>query len=118
MNNPIKKSEYLKIAIKIIPQEIIEKYDLLNKQCDGYIYVRTKKGIYGLVQAGIISHDAPKDHLKPYGYEPAKITQGLWTHTDRDIYSTLVVDDIGIKYRNKKDMDHLISSLQEKCEVT
>ena len=118
LNNLMKKSEYLKIALKIIPQEIIDKYDLLNKQCDGYIYVRIEKGIYGLMQAGIIAHESLKEHLKPYGYALANITQGLQRHTDRDINFTLVVDNFGIKYRHKKDADHLISELQTKYEVT
>ena len=74
--------------------------------------------MYGLVQAGIIAHDALKEHLKPYGYAPENITQGIWTHKDRDINFTLVVDYFGIKYTNKKDADHLISSLQGKYEVT
>ena len=39
LNNPMKKAEYLRIALKIIPQEIIDKYDLLNKQRGRYIYV-------------------------------------------------------------------------------
>ena len=34
LNNPINKSEYIKIALKIPPQEIIDTYDLLRKQCD------------------------------------------------------------------------------------
>ena len=58
------KAEYLKIALKIPPQEIINTYDLLRKQCDGYIYVRIKKGVYRLVQDGIIANDAIKEHLK------------------------------------------------------
>ena len=45
LNNPMKKSKYYKIAIKIIPQEIIDKFDMQNKQSDGYIYVRVKKGM-------------------------------------------------------------------------
>ena len=96
----------------------MDKYDLLNKQNDGYIYVRIEKGMYGMVQSGIIAHDELKEHLKPYGYALAKITQGLWTHTYRDINFTLVVDDFGIKYRNKKDAENLISALQSKYEVT
>ena len=87
LNNPMKKSKYYKIALKLIPQEIIDKYYLINKQINGYIYDRVKKGIYGLVQSGIIAHEELKEHLKPYGYAPAKITQGLWTHKDRDIIS-------------------------------
>ena len=61
----MKKLEYLNIVLKIIPQEIIDKYDLLNNQCYGYIYVRIEKVMYGLVQSGIISHDSLKEHLKP-----------------------------------------------------
>ena len=34
MENPMKKAKHIKIALKIILQEIIDKYDLLNKQCD------------------------------------------------------------------------------------
>ena len=64
--------------------------------------------MYGLVQAGIISHDALKGHLNTYGYAPANITKVLWTHKDRDINFTLAVDDFRIKYTNKKDADHLI----------
>ena len=60
LNNPMNKAEYLKISLKILPQEIIDPYDLLSKQCDGYIYFIIKKGMYCLVQAGIIAHDALK----------------------------------------------------------
>ena len=49
LNNPTKKAEYLKIALKKNPQEIIDKYDLLNKRCNRYLYVRIEKGMYGLV---------------------------------------------------------------------
>ena len=112
------KAEYLKIALKILPQDIGDTYDPLSKQCDGYMYFKPEKGMFGLVKSGIITHDALKKHLKTYGYAPAKITQGLWTHTDSDINFTLVVDNFGIKYTHKKDMYHLISSLQAKYEVT
>ena len=50
-----------------------------------------------MVQAEIITHDAHKEHLNPYGYALEKITQGIWTHTDRNINFTLVVDEFGIK---------------------
>ena len=106
------KAEYLNIELKIIPQEIINKYALLSKQCDGYIYVIIENVMYILVQAGIIAHEVLKEHLQPYRYAPEKITQGIYTHKDRDIYFMLVVDEFGIIYRNKKDADHLISALQ------
>ena len=43
LNNIMKKGEYYKISIKLIYQEIIDKYDLDNKQIYGYIYVRVEK---------------------------------------------------------------------------
>ena len=47
-----------------------------------------------------------------------KTTQGLWTHTDRDIKFTLVVDNFGINNTRKKEAEQLISALQAKYEVT
>ena len=74
--------------------------------------------MYGLVQARIIAHKAPKEHLKLYVYSPARITKGLWTHQDRDINFTLVVNYFGIKYMNKNGTDHPIAALQAKYEVS
>ena len=99
---------------KLIPQKIIDKYDPDNKKNDGYIYVRVKKGMYGLVQVGIIAHEDLKEHLKPYSYAPTISTQRLWTYQDRNIHFYPVVEKFGIKYKNKKDSDHLIAALQEK----
>ena len=56
----MKKGEYYKISIKLIYQEIIDKYDLDNKQIYGYIYVRVEKWLYGMVQSRIISQKALK----------------------------------------------------------
>ena len=52
----MEKNKYDEIATKLILREIIDKYDLNNKQSDVYIYVRFKKGMYVLFQAVIISH--------------------------------------------------------------
>ena len=118
LNNPMMKAEYYKIAIKLIPHEIIDKYDLNNNKSYSYIYVIFEELIYGLVQAGVITHKGLKEHLKPYGCAPSIIAQGIWKHQDRDINFTLLVDNFGVRYRNKNHADHLISALQEKYEVT
>ena len=74
--------------------------------------------MYGLVQYGIMAHEELKENIQTFGYVPEKITQIIWTHKDRDINFMLVVDDFGIINIKKKDADHLISSIQEKYEVT
>ena len=70
--------------------------------------------MYGLVQAGIISHTALKKHLQPFGYEPTPITTVLWHHNNNGIIFTLVEDNFGIKYQRKKYALHLIHALKEK----
>ena len=71
------KNNFNKITIKIIPKEIIKKYYFSTKKIGGFIYFRLEKVMYSLVQARIISHDALKENILPYGYVPAQITQGL-----------------------------------------
>ena len=73
LKNAMNKVEYIKIDLKIIPQKSINKYDPINKKYDGYIYVRIKKGVYNIVQAGIIAHESLKENLQPYGYAPEKL---------------------------------------------
>ena len=117
-NNTMKKNDYYKIAIKLIPQEIVDNYYLNNDKIDSYIYAIVERGMYVLVQAGIIAHNALNTYIKPYSYATARIKQGLWMHKYRDINFTQVVDEFGINYMNKKDAYHLIASLQTRYEVT
>ena len=50
LNNHIDRDEYTMIHISMIPQEFVEKYNLTEKEHNGYIYARVKKGMYGLPQ--------------------------------------------------------------------
>ena len=61
----------------------------------------------------IANQDLQK-HLAKYDYYPTKRTPGLWKHKTRPISFTLVVDDFGIKYTNKDDIDHLFATIKEK----
>ena len=74
---PMGTSEYMRIPLKYLPQDIIDKYDLLPKLHNGHIYCRIKKGMYGLKQAAILAFKQLKAKLKPHGYEPIPHTDGL-----------------------------------------
>ena len=74
--------------------------------------VEIRKGMYGLKQAGCIANDRLKQHLKSYGYVPCRYTPGLFTHTSRKISFALCVDDFGVKYTDKADAQHLLTSLE------
>jgi hypothetical protein len=43
---------------------------------------------------------------------------GLWYHESRLIFFTLVVDDFGLKYENKDDVNHLVASIKTTYTLT
>ena len=73
--------------------------------------------MYGLFKAVIIPNESLKEHLHPYGYDPVNVTQYLWTHKDRDIKFSLVVNYFVIKYTKQQDSKHLNASLKANYEV-
>ena len=63
----------MRIPLKFIPQEIIYAYNLTALVYDqGWIYMRIKKGMYGLKQAGIIANQELVKHMAPFVYHPVQ----------------------------------------------
>jgi hypothetical protein len=56
--------------------------------------------------------------LAPFGYHESANTPGLWRHKSRLLTFTLVVDNFGIKFVNKADVDHLIASIKKTYTLT
>lgn len=75
--------------------------------------VQIKKGMYGLKQAGRLAQERLLAHLQKHGYYQCPNTPCLIRHRDHDIAFSLVVDDFGVKYKQRTHADHLISALQE-----
>ena len=71
----------------------------------------------GLKESGCIANEDVIDHLASFDYHESKCTKGLFKHTTRDISFTLVVDDFGIKWTKKEDLNHLIAALEQKYEM-
>ena len=68
----------MKVNYKHIPQDIRDYYNLDQKvTVDNYIYIRIKKGMYGLKQVAILAYTQLKDRLLPHGYAPVTGTVGL-----------------------------------------
>jgi hypothetical protein len=51
----------MKIPIALLPDDIIEHYQLQEKVLDGYVYMEIRKGMYGLLQAGILASKLLKE---------------------------------------------------------
>jgi hypothetical protein len=118
LNTLLERPEYIQLALTIIPQEIIDKYKLMEKERNGKVYIRIDKGMYGLPQEGRLANTLLVTWLTPHGYRPCTHTHGLWQHDTKPITFTLVVDDFGIKYIGKENADHLLNALKEHYEVT
>jgi hypothetical protein len=77
-----------------------------------------QRTIWGLPQVGILANKRLRRKLAPFGYFKHVNTPGLWYHKSQLISFTLVVDDFGIKYVNKKDVDHLVASIKLTYKLT
>jgi hypothetical protein len=108
----------MRLNLSDLPSDVIEHYKLNEIATpDGYIYCKIQKGMYGLPQVGIISQNLLAHGLKPHGYSQSKTTSGLWKHNSRPIVFSLVIDNFGVKYIGKENLQHLLNIIQKyyKC---
>ena len=74
--------------------------------------------MYGLPQAGLLAQELLEKRFGEHGYPQSKIIAGLWKHKTNNVTFILVVDDFGVKYIRKGDVDHLISILKKSYDIT
>jgi hypothetical protein len=110
LNTPLGRFEYMVINLSSLPQETIEKYDLLNLAQDRKGYIKIQKGMYGLPQAGILANELSQRNLAKDGYRPTPHIHGLWKHDTRPISFSLVVDDFVVKYVGREHAEHLMAT--------
>jgi hypothetical protein len=77
-----------------------------------------QRAVWGLPQVGILANKCLRRKLAPFGYYESTNTPGLWYHESHPITFTLVVDNFGIKYENKDNVDHLIASIKKDYMLT
>ena len=118
LGTPMARPEFMRLPINLIPQEIIDKYDLNSIVEDGWVFVRIVKGMYGLPQAGFLANELFSKRLEKAGYYQCQFTSGLWRHVWRPITFALVVDDFGIKVTGDTHTNHLLKTLRKDYEVT
>ncbi len=55
---PMDWYEYFRMKLELFPPDIIEEYGLRDKvDADGNVFCEVRRGMYGLLQAGIIAQD-------------------------------------------------------------
>ncbi len=104
--------EYMKMPLSLLPIWIIEQYDLTKHAKDGWVHLEMQRAVYGPLQVGILANKRLCRKLAPFGYYKCVNTPGLWYHETRPITFTLIVDDFGVKYVDKADVEHLFASIK------
>ncbi len=77
LETPLNQYEYMKM-LRLMPDNIIEHYGLREKAVDVYVYMKIRKGMYGLPQAGILAIKVLKLRLAHHGSFEQPHTPGLW----------------------------------------
>ena len=80
--------------------------------------VEIRNEMYDLPQTGILALNLFAKHLLAHGYIKCPNSSGLFKHISRDISFMLVVNAFGVKYTNKNDVIHLITTLKRIYEIT
>jgi hypothetical protein len=115
---PMERYEYFRMKLELFPQNIINEYGLSDKvDADGNVFCEVQHGMYGLPQAGIIAQDLLTKSLHKAEYWHSNITPGYWCHDWRPISFTFVVDNFGVKYINKGDVEHLTNMLKQDYKI-
>ena len=110
----LKRSEFIRISINDIPEEVIIEYKLREiADSKGMVFIQANQGMYGLPQSGLLANELLEKRLNKRGYHQSKLVPGLWSHKWRPVQFTLVVDDFGVKYVGKTHALHLKQTLKE-----
>ena len=96
LETPLDQFEYMKIPIALLPNNKIEHYQLQEKVFDGYVYMEIHKGMYRLLQAGILANKFLKEQLARHRYFKQPHTPGQWKHASCSVWFNLCVDNFGI----------------------
>jgi hypothetical protein len=83
LGTPLSRFEYMKMLLSRFPEEIIQKYNLNALAVDSWVYIETRKGMYGSKQSCLLANQLLQTRLAPFGYYPARHTPGLWLHKTR-----------------------------------
>jgi hypothetical protein len=81
LNTPMDHQlEYMLMKISNLPPVFVKSYNLNDLATNkGTIYVKIQKGMYGLLQVGILAQNLLKNQLNQHDYQQSIVTSGLWT---------------------------------------
>lgn len=104
LHTPISEYEYMRIPASIIPETILDKYNLRPLIHNGFVYVEIRKDMYGLPQAGKIVNNQAIEFVKPHGNVECLITP--WIMETQSTRHTILFSHQQLWYKIYKQRRH------------
>ena len=117
LGTPLDRPEYMRMQLRFLPDEVLDELNLrqfISREC---VLFEITKGMYGLPQAGRIAQERLIGHLAKHGYEQSPLVPCIFRHATRTTAFSLTVDDFGIKFRKREDLEHFIAIMEELYEL-
>jgi hypothetical protein len=57
----------MRMLLSRFPEEIVDKYNLAALAVYGWVYIKIRKGMYGLKQALLLANQLLQKRLSPFG---------------------------------------------------
>ena len=74
--------EYMKLKLSDLPEDFVTLYNLVSKvDKNGFVYLKIRRGMFGLPQAGILAQQLLGKQLNKKGLSQDNLVPGLWTHS-------------------------------------
>lgn len=113
----LEQEEYVAVPVSEIPDASMTRHNLRDKIRNGRVYFRVNKAMYGLPQAGYIAQQDLGTLLRANGFYECPRTPQVFRHETRNLTMSIVVDDFGVLYLKKEDVDWLLDVLRTKYEL-
>jgi hypothetical protein len=105
LDTSLERYEYVRIPVSMLPDDIMNEYNLHALVHNGYIYIEVCKRMYGLPQVGLLANIfLAKRFIKHAEVAP--------THF------FLVVDNFGVMYVVREHVEHVKAALEENYEIS
>jgi hypothetical protein len=65
LGTPMESYEYMRLPLAILPQEIMDAYDLINIAHNGHVYVEIRRGMYGLPKPASLQTNYSRNAFNP-----------------------------------------------------
>ena len=106
LHTPLPTPVYMRVPIKHMSSDLLDKYDLRNHIEKDYIWFCVTKAIFGHPDAGLLSKRRIDAHMLKWGYSEDPLVACLYTHISNGTQFSLVVDDFLLKTESDAAVKH------------